>query len=104
MQKIITRIWHGVTLAEHADAYLDFLLTKGVKDYDATPGNLSIQIWRNLEGNEAHFWTVTAWNTLESIKKFAGEDADKAFYYEEDKNFLLKFEPTVKHLETYVVK
>jgi len=104
MQKVITRIWHGITLLDHADAYLNFLLTKGIKDYEGTPGNLSIQIWRNIEGKEAHFWTVTTWNSIESIKQFAGEDADKAFYYEEDKDFLLEFEPKVRHFETYIVK
>lgn len=104
MQKVITRIWHGTTLPDHADAYLNFLLTKGIKDYEATSGNLSIQIWRSIEEKEAHFWTVTTWNSMESIKQFAGVDADKAFYYEEDKDFLLEFEPKVRHFETYVVK
>jgi heme-degrading monooxygenase HmoA len=104
MEKVITRIWHGTTLADHADAYLKFLLSKGTKDYESTPGNLSIHVWRSFEDNKAHFYTVTTWDSFESIKKFAGEDVEKAFYYPEDKNFLLEFEPQVKHHETYVVR
>lgn len=32
---------------------------------------------------------------MDAIKKFAGEDVNLAKYYDEDKDFLLKFEPNV---------
>ena len=99
--KIITRIWHGRTRAEHADEYLEFLIKTGVRDYKATPGNLSVEILRRREGDICHFWTVTKWDSFENIKKFAGEDYEKARYYEEDKQYLLEFEPHVIHCETF---
>jgi heme-degrading monooxygenase HmoA len=99
--KIITRIWHGTTRAGHADEYLDFLIKTGVADYKATEGNLSVEIWRRVEGDICHFWTVTKWDSFENIKKFAGEDYEKAKYYEEDKQYLLEFEPQVTHCETF---
>jgi len=99
--KIITRIWHGTTRAVHADEYLEFLVRTGVADYKATPGNLSVEIWRRIENDICHFWTVTKWDSFENIKKFAGEDYEKARYYEEDKAYLLEFEPTVRHCETF---
>lgn len=104
MQKVITRVWHGTTLSNHADSYLNFLLTKGIKDYEATPGNLGIQIWRSIEGNEAHFWTVTTWNSLESLKNLPVKTLIKHFIMKKTKTFLLEFEPKVKHFETYVVR
>jgi heme-degrading monooxygenase HmoA len=99
--KIITRVWHGMTRAEHADEYLEFLVKTGVADYKATPGNLSVEILRRLENDVCHFWTVTKWDSFENIKKFAGGDYEKAHYYEEDKQYLLEFEPTVIHCETF---
>ena len=99
--KVITRIWHGRTLAEHADEYLEFLEKTGVADYKKTPGNLSVEILRRIEADVCHFWTVTKWDGFENIKKFAGEDYEKARYYEEDKLYLLEFEPTVIHCETF---
>ena len=99
--KTITRIWHGRTRREHADEYLEFLVKSGVSDYKATPGNLSVKILRRTEGDVCHFWTVTTWESFENIKKFAGEDYEKARYYEEDKRFLLEFEPEVIHCETF---
>jgi heme-degrading monooxygenase HmoA len=103
LAKIITRIWHGTTALEKADRYLQFLLTKGTEDYKKTPGNLSIRVWRRIEKDKAHFWTVTTWKDLESVKAFAGENYEKAVYYPEDDEFLLEFESEVLHCETYEV-
>ena len=99
--KTITRIWHGMTRAAHADEYLEFLVKTGVADYKATDGNLSVQILRRIEGDVCHFWTVTTWDSVENIKKFAGEDYEKAKYYDADKQYLLEFEPHVTHCETF---
>jgi heme-degrading monooxygenase HmoA len=98
---IITRVWHGTTKIEHADEYLQYVLHTGVQDYKSTPGNLSCQIWRRKEGQICHFWTVTRWDSFESIKKFAGDDYEKARYYPDDRRYLLEFEPTVVHCETF---
>ena len=100
-QSSITRIWHGRTNAEHADEYLQFLIDTGVADYKSVEGNLSVEVWRRIEGTVCHFWTVTKWDGYESIKKFAGEDLEKAKYYPDDSKYLLEFEPTVQHCETF---
>jgi hypothetical protein len=100
----ITRTWHGRTRAKHADEYLAFLERSGVPDYAKTEGNLSVRILRRVDGDVCHFWTVTEWDGIECIKNFAGEDFEKAKYYPEDKNYLLEFEPTVSHCETFEYK
>ena len=99
--KVITRIWHGRTRAEHADEYLEFLKATAPVHYQSVPGNLSVEIWREVDGDVCHFWTVTKWDSVGSIKQFAGEDYEKAKYYTEDELYLLEFEPTVRHCETF---
>jgi hypothetical protein len=42
---------------------------------------------------------LSLWGSLEAIKRFAGDDDEKAGYYPDDKNFLLELEPTVSHYE-----
>lgn len=99
--QVITRIWHGRTRAEHADEYLQFLIDTGVSDYKSIEGNLSVEVWRRIEGDVCHFCTVTKWSSLEAIKLFAGEDHEKAKYYPDDIKYLLEFEPHVQHYETF---
>jgi heme-degrading monooxygenase HmoA len=99
---MIARIWHGVTPAAKADAYLDFLNRTGVLDYRATEGNLGVYVLRRIEGEQAHFLTLTFWESRQAIERFAGADIEKARYYPEDKEFLLEFEPTFQHYEVAV--
>jgi heme-degrading monooxygenase HmoA len=58
-------------------------------------------VLRRIEADKAHFLTLSLWESLDAIKKFAGEDYEKARYYPEDKDFLLDFEPTVQHYELF---
>jgi heme-degrading monooxygenase HmoA len=98
---MVARIWHGETPAEKADEYLDYLNRSGIPDYRATPGNLGAYVLRRSEGDRAHFLTISIWDSIESIKGFAGEDYERARYYPEDEKFLLEFEPVVRHYEYF---
>ena len=98
---MIARIWHGTTNADKADEYLEYLNKTGIPDYQETPGNCGAFVLRRIENDIAHFQTVSFWDSIESIKKFAGEDYEKARYYAEDKKYLLEFEPYVMHCETF---
>lgn len=97
----ITRIWHGKTKAEHADIYLKYIEETGLKEYRNVDGNLSAKVLRSIKDDICHFLTVTEWDSYESIKKFAGDDFEKAKYYDEDNKYLLEFEDKVQHYETF---
>jgi heme-degrading monooxygenase HmoA len=96
---MIARIWHGVTPAAKSDEYLGYLKETGVPDYRATEGNRGVYVLRRIEGERAHFLTLSFWESIEAIKGFAGSDPERARYYPEDAEFLLDFEPTVSHYE-----
>jgi len=60
------------------------------------------RIWHGrtpLEGEVAHFLTLSLWDSMEAIEAFAGADVLKAKYYAEDQGFLPEFEPEVRHYE-----
>ena len=99
---MIARIWHGVTQAARSDEYLEFLNRTGVPDYRTTEGNRAVYVLRRIEEDRAHFLTLTLWDSIEAVKRFAGSDPNKAKYYPEDEEFLLGFEPTVEHYEVAV--
>jgi heme-degrading monooxygenase HmoA len=95
----IARIWRGRTPASRAAEYLDFLETKGLSGYRATPGNRGVQVLLRTEGEVAEFVLITWWDDYDAIRSFAGPDPDRAVYYPEDDDFLLEKEPNVTHYE-----
>jgi heme-degrading monooxygenase HmoA len=96
---MIARIWHGVTSTRHYDEYWKFLHERAIPDYRATPGNLGVRLFRRLDGERAHFLTMSFWPSLDAIRAFAGDDIERAKYYPEDSRYLLEFEPKVQHFE-----
>jgi GNAT superfamily N-acetyltransferase/heme-degrading monooxygenase HmoA len=98
---MIARIWHGRTPIAKANAYLAFLEERAIPDYTSIPGNRGAWVLRRDDGDEAHFLTLSLWDSMDVIEAFAGEDVAKAKYYPEDRDFLLDLEPKVTHYEVY---
>jgi heme-degrading monooxygenase HmoA len=96
---MIVRMWHGRVLTSKAESYREFLNQRAIPDYQSIQGNISVHILERNEGEITHFITMTFWENLEVIKRFAGANVETAKYYPEDKDFLLEFEPTVTHYE-----
>jgi heme-degrading monooxygenase HmoA len=99
---VIARIWRGLTEAAKADEYLDYVRATGVKEIRATVGNRDVRILRRIVDGRAEFLFISFWESLDSIRAFAGADIEKAVYYPEDKEYLLELEPTVAHYEVAV--
>lgn len=98
---VITRIWHGITSLEDADEYLRRMRQFAIPDYKAIPGNAGAYALRRIEGDKAHFLMLTFWESQEAIVRYAGEDIEKAQYYDFDSGFLTELEPNVMHYETF---
>ena len=96
---MICRMWHGRTARHDADAYAAFLVRRAIPDYRSVPGNIDVAILRRDEAGVTHFMTVTHWQSEQAIRAFAGDDLLKAKYYPEDRDFLLEFEPQVRHFQ-----
>lgn len=101
---MIARTWKGRVPAAKAVEYHEFLLRSGVPDYQATLGNRGVLVERRIEGNEAHFTLTTLWDSVASIKRFAGEDYERARYYPEDDDYLLERDTHVTHAEVLVLE
>jgi len=96
---LIARIWHGVTPAERAEEYTDYLYQTGVRECRATPGNRGVYVLRRIQNDRAEFTFISLWESFDAIRRFAGEDYEKAHYYPEDRDFLLELEPFVEHYD-----
>ncbi len=100
---MIARTWQGRVPAAKADAYYEYLMQTGVADYQATPGNRGVLVQRRIDGDIAHFVLTTLWDSIDSIKRFAGEDYEKARYYPDDGEYLVEREIHVAHAELLMV-
>ncbi|HDH44002.1 MAG TPA: antibiotic biosynthesis monooxygenase [Thermococcus sp.] len=100
----IMRLWHGKVPIGKADEYEKFLIERAVPDYSSVDGLLKLYFTRKDEGTVAHFLLVTIWDSMESIKKFAGENPELAKYYPEDDEFLLEKEKYVSMYRVFYEK
>jgi heme-degrading monooxygenase HmoA len=96
---MIARIWRGWTRVEDEAAYVDYLEATGAPTSRGTPGNRGFYILHRVLGDRAEFVTMSLWDSLESVRGFAGDDVEKAVFYPEDEQFLVDRELTVAHYE-----
>ncbi|GAB2568040.1 hypothetical protein GCM10027087_03150 [Paractinoplanes abujensis] len=97
---MIARMWRGWVASERATEYVAYIDETGMAEYKATPGNLDAQMWtRDLGDGRTEVVTVSWWESLDTIKAFAGDDISQAVFYPSDDNFLIDRETTVTHFE-----
>lgn len=96
---MVVRMWHWRVQTAKAAAYRDFLNARAIPDCRSVAGNISVHILERQDGDVTHFMTMTFWESLTAIRRFAGDDVEIAKYYPEDRDFLLEFEPKVGHYE-----
>ena len=98
---MIARIWHGATRVSKGDEYLRLMREVAIPDYHSVPGNRGAYVLRRIDGGRMHFLMLTFWESLEAVRTFAGDDVEKAKYYDFDVDFLLELEPSSTHYETF---
>jgi heme-degrading monooxygenase HmoA len=64
-------------------------------------GNRGAWVLRQIDGDVAHFITLSFWESRDAIVAFAGANPEVAKYYPEDEKYLREFEPTVTHYELF---
>ena len=94
----VVRMWRGVIRTADRDEYVEYVERTGIEEYRSTPGNLDAwTLTRELPDGLTEILTVSRWDSLESIRGFAGDEIDKAVYYPEDDRFLVERDDTVRH-------
>ena len=96
---MIARIWTGRTKRRDAESYHEYVTRTGVTALNGTPGNLGTWLLRRVDGETAEFTVISLWESMETVRNFAGPATEKAVYYPEDKRYLLELDPLVRHYE-----
>jgi antibiotic biosynthesis monooxygenase (ABM) superfamily enzyme len=99
---MISRVWHGWTAPEKADAYEALLRTKIFPWIERVHGYRGGFLLRRDLGAEVEFVTITRFESLEAVKSFAGEDYETAVVLPEADALLARYDARSAHYETVV--
>jgi heme-degrading monooxygenase HmoA len=100
---MISRIWHGWTTPGNADLYEALLKDEifvGIQNR-RIHGFKGIKLLRRETENEVEFVTIMQFDSLDSIREFAGEDYEVAVVPEKARALLSHFDARSQH---YAVK
>lgn len=98
---MISRIWHGWTTPGNADTYEAMLKEEifvGIRNL-RIPGFKGIQLLRRDLGKEVEFVTIMAFDSLDAVRKFAGDDYELAVVPEKARAVLSHFDERSQHYE-----
>ena len=93
----IARIWRGRTTRAKADAYAAYLYEAGIKVLAQRA--LAVQQLREDRADETEFVTISYWETIEAMSRYAGSDPRKIHHLERDAEFLIELPESVQVLE-----
>ncbi len=98
---MIARIWHGYAAPEKADAYEKTTREETFPTIRGRniPGFQQIQLLRRDLPNEVEFITIMWFDSLESIKAYAGENYQRAVVPPKAQEFLTRFDEVTQIYE-----
>jgi antibiotic biosynthesis monooxygenase (ABM) superfamily enzyme len=97
---MITRLWRGWTTADNADDYERFLLDELFPSMRGIPGFDGATVLRRAEGAEVGFITLTRFESLESVRAFAGDDYEVPVLEPKALALLSHYDERAAHYET----
>ena len=99
---MITRIWHGWTTPENADAYEELLRSEilvGIANRQIE-GYRGIHLLRRDVPEGVEFVTMMWFDSLDAVRTFAGEDYETAVVPPKARQLLARFDARSQHYET----
>jgi antibiotic biosynthesis monooxygenase (ABM) superfamily enzyme len=99
---VIARVWRGWTSPHDADAHEQFLRTTMFPSIHRVPGYVGADLLRRDAGDEIAFVTITRFESLESVRAFAGEDYEQAVVEPEARALLSRFDERSEHYEVVI--
>jgi hypothetical protein len=93
----VARIWRGRTTADKADEYAQYMYEHGIKPLAAKA--LGVQMLREDRADESEFVTISYWENVEAMSRFAGDDPRRIHHLERDAEFLIELPSGVQILD-----
>jgi len=99
------RLWHGYTSPENADNYEQLLREEIFPSIEQmkVKGYKAINLFRRPLDKEVEFITIMYFESLEAVKKFAGEDYEKSYVPPSARKILSRHDEKSQHYEIRLV-
>lgn len=95
----ISRHWRGVAKPGEADNYIHHLRNDTFPKLARIDGFIKAYILRRPIGEGTEFFIVTTWQSMEAIRKFAGESASTAVVPPSVQAMMVEYDEEVAHYE-----
>jgi heme-degrading monooxygenase HmoA len=97
--QMIVRIWCGFAEGDNAHAYHQHVTGSVFPGLKAIPGHLGAYLLRRDNAGRVEFLAVTHWESIDAIKRFAGDTPSVAVVEPEARTVLVEFDDFVSTYE-----
>jgi hypothetical protein len=99
---MIARVWSAQATHAQAPAYVEHLRTKVLRAVRAVEGYGGAMLLERASPTAVEIVVITYWQSLDSIRGFAGDDLESSVVADEAAALLTQFDRRVRHYEVAV--
>jgi heme-degrading monooxygenase HmoA len=92
----VARIWRGRTKRQRADEYEAYSLEAGIKPLMEKA--MGVLYFREDGEEESEFVTISFWESVEAMSRFAGDDPTRIHHLARDEELLMELPESVQVL------
>ena len=98
----IARVWRGRVKAARAEEYAEYLYEHGIRPLEEKA--LAVELLREDRTEDSEFITISYWESVEAMSRFAGKDPRRIHHLERDPEFLIELPDRVQVLTIAAAK
>lgn len=96
---MIARYWRGLVKRERADSYVEHLQSDTLPQLVHLAGFQDAKVLRRDLPQGVEFLVVTFWESLDSIRAFAGNDVESAVVPPKARDMMIEYDLKSRHFE-----
>jgi heme-degrading monooxygenase HmoA len=96
---MIVRYWRGLARSDAADEYVEHLHASTLPSLARLDGHRGAYVLRRAVAEGVEFVVLTLWDSLESIRAFAGDDYERAVVPPQARMSLATYDERAAHYE-----
>ena len=100
---MIARFWTAKIAQAHASVYADHLKSQVLTTLRKVDGYIGAKLLERETSDGVEIVVITLWRSLDSIRKFAGRDLEKAVVSDDVVSLFLQYDQRVRHYKVVVM-